>query len=108
MTLSHQPHLSNIVLVLLQLGTMKLAFNVDFTDDGINRMNVDQIQLNASRLSGRHFINHQDNDPKHMAKETTGLFRVMMRNILDWPDQTPDLSPPEQLVKTRLKAERPD
>uniref|UniRef100_A0A8C1SI32 Tc1-like transposase DDE domain-containing protein n=1 Tax=Cyprinus carpio TaxID=7962 RepID=A0A8C1SI32_CYPCA len=51
-----------------------------------------------------------DDDPKHAAKATPEFLKAIKWNILQWPSQSPDLSPIERafhLLKTQLKVERP-
>lgn len=43
------------------------------------------------------FIFQQDNDPKHTARKTNAFFRASRIKILDWPAQSPDLNPIENL-----------
>ncbi|CAJ0916981.1 unnamed protein product [Ranitomeya imitator] len=44
-----------------------------------------QIQPNAAKLIGRHFIQQMDNDPKHKAKATQEFIKAKKWNILEWP-----------------------
>ncbi len=97
-------------------GTSSLVFIDDVTAD--RSMNSEvfmailsaHIQPNATKLIGCSFTMQMDNDPKHTAKATQDLLKAKKWNILQWPSQSPDLNPIEhafQLLKTRLKAERP-
>lgn len=43
------------------------------------------------------FIFQQDNDPKHTARKSLAFFRSSRIKLLDWPAQSPDLNPIENL-----------
>ena len=69
-----------------------------------------QIESNAAELLRRCFTVQMDNDPKHTVKATQELPKAKKWNILQWPNQLPDLNPAEHayhLLKTKLRAERP-
>lgn len=49
------------------------------------------------RLGGR-FVFHQDNDPKPKAKSVQEWLQNNNVSVMEWPSQSPDLSPIENLL----------
>lgn len=80
-------------------GTGKLV-RVEGKMDGAKYRDILEQNLFTSvsdlRL-GRRFTFQQDNDPKHTAKATLEWFKRKRVNILEWPSQSPDLNPIENL-----------
>ncbi len=92
-------------------GTGLIVFSDDVTEDRSSQKNSEvyrdilsvQIQPNAAKLIGQHFIVQMDNAPKHTAKATQECLKVKMRNILQWTSQSHDFNQIEHafhLLKT--------
>ncbi len=62
----------------------------------------------ADKLYGdADFIFQQDLEPAHTAKGTKSWLNDHSVTVLDWPPNSPDLKPIENLVKRKMKDTRP-
>ncbi len=99
-------------------GTGPLNFTDDLMYDDRGRVNLEgyktilptNIQENATRLIGKCFVLHQDNDPKRPASSVKEFIRANKCKVLDCPSQFPDWNPIEHefhKLKRRVRAATP-
>jgi hypothetical protein len=80
-------------------GTGKLVRIEGMMDGDKYRVILEGNRFQSSRdlRLGWRFTLQQDNDPKHTAKTTLEWFKGKHLNVLEWPSQSPDLNPIENL-----------
>jgi hypothetical protein len=68
------------------------------TGEGYRQILIHHMRPSARRLFNEEdYVFQQDNDPKHTSKVVKSYLRNNAINVMDWPAQSPDLNPIENL-----------